>query len=163
MRSLLCDLAHGLTRPRSHIYTAPRVKSCKKGRGHKGEEAKEEESGGGFCFTTSVCLVVRATGDLVALKIVCVATRLNSQDCCGGHSSAEKPEGICNINPKHNSRVDFKALIEGCEYQVYKREHGEDGYEQIIVDNRRVGSRRACNHVANKGHDNQRTEELEPA
>ena len=78
---------------------------------------------------------------------------------CGRRDSRDEGEECAEgIDDERQHRVEDEAILEGGRDEVEEREHGEDGDEHVVVDDRRAAL--DCDHVADEGHAEEDPEKL---
>lgn len=89
-----------------------------------------------------------------------VAARVDVKSGGHGNGTAEVEDGIEHIKDDHQQGVALEGLLDGGRDEVEEREHGEDGHEHVVVDERRVAGVGSGDHVTDEGHDQKSPEEL---
>lgn len=121
------------------------------------ESSKREpkECSAGLSLTASLA---RAPGDGVAVDVVAVAAAVDMEVGRRRNTSNQGEDGVEDVEDKWEHRVDGEAVLDGRRDEVEEREHGEDGHEHVVVDDRRPAG--DGDHVADEGHAEEDPEEL---
>lgn len=144
-----------------------------------GGPGEPQESGGSLRFAAATLAIVGAVGDMVVEGVFLspglanadiargrrgeshvVAARMSAQ--LGGHgdSGAEQEDDIEQVDHDGEDGVAHEGVVKGNQDQVEERKHSKDGYEHVVVDQRRVAGEGHGNDVAGEGHDDEDEDEL---
>lgn len=85
-----------------------------------------------------------------------VTAAVHSELRCERNAADQEQQGVETVDDDHEQRVDGEGLVEGGREQIDEREHGEDGEEHAVVDDRWVAGECVMDHVAGQGHDEER-------
>ncbi len=77
-----------------------------------------------------------------------------------GYCSDKEEEHVERIECQWERRVALKAVAPGGGNEVEKRQHAENSYEHVVVDERRVAFERLSDHGSNQGHNDEDEKEL---
>jgi len=77
-----------------------------------------------------------------------------------GDRTAEPEDSVEQVKTSWNEFVEGKILLEANGDEVEQRNHREDRYKHVVVDDGWIACKRHCDDVTHKGHHEESKEEL---
>lgn len=159
------NLAHGWAPPSTNPTAQVNIPALLQRREHRrhgiSRKAEPQKRSARLRLVAAFPRVMRAVGDRVARRVLCVAAAVHAQVRGGGDAADEEKQRVEQVEHDHDERVEGELFLEGGGDEVEEREHREHGCEHVVVYDGGVAADGVGDHVAHQRYDQERPEELQ--